>query len=1450
MAPAEQTILFTVIPRGVAVDTATLPVSVYVSPRLRGATTLGAFEDWWHWTRNVHEHGLTLTLRCGTALHDVAVDPAPLAPEFWEALFVKSTLVRSHEFDDYSDRAVISYPVRETLSALKAIYQDAAVALALPDRGGRDRERGNRQILRSLVEGFEVHWSDVEGRRRRAALRAEQRDPASSAATLVGAELDDEGLLRTPPGSGERHALAAAFAVFHHMPTPPRDELKPDWDTQLDFHGALSALDDYPALQRALGIVFELELPADAVPVGTGLAPLSVSVARVTPGWRWALAPSTPELATACVHLEIDGGRRAFLTAPRSLTDPATLAPPVIGLLDLDEQRFGLAQVDVDGAMHKTIILAETWSGAEGASRNLAPGARPELAAHPDVFDPEATLPALRSGGFSLFADARDRVLLQAIAQSKRFNDALQSGGKQPRPFYAEDLVRGYRLDVWDSHTGDWHSLHFRDATYAVQDGPSLPPTIEEGFVQLAATQPAPGTPPEENDLYVHEAIARWAGWSLAVEMPGLHLSRYADPADAIPQPGDPKFDVNKPVTPFKLTPAFEIVKGTLPRLRFGRRYRFRARAVDLAGAGLQLGDAIADELSGVFALPRDPDGAAYLRYEPVPAPIVAIREQSAVTGPGSAVDRLVIRTFNDTTEKDADAADLSGSERHVLPPRTSIELGERLGMFDTPAGELRGDAATWTLIGERDAGELAHVSFEVAGGKPTDYPLEARGAIDPLAYLPDALAAGAAIRDLPLTPRGSIGRVGESGGGAAAKIDYAALNDPNPRPGSATLISFDGEDWQRALGFRIVPADVPTGDAEPRPSWDPAARTLTVALPKGSVTTVPLTSYIEPGDLALMGVWQWLRAYVDALVVDDPESQPLDPSRDVDEIAHVLQRAVEGGHWMLTPPRLLTLVHAVKQPLGTLEFVALDVEHGSVRFTVDAPLQTKPIAGRTDPTELAPVSAWRRLGATDAYLMGALRVHGASTARIDLLASWADPVDDPDDPSNDPTQALAQHDAHVDEIRLHDLSEWYVTASGADERSVGYYDPEHDQIAFVRAGDVMGRPGAEPFHFDLAAPRHLLHDTKHHQISYTAVAASRFREYFDPTLHDADFTRSGAPVMVDVPASARPLAPEPVYVVPTFGWQRQTDTNVKRSVRFGGGLRVYLRRPWFSSGAGELLGVALWSSDRDPPDNEQRDKFKPFMTQWGMDPIWQTGDLSGTPSIASFPGADASELGVTLEEATARDAPNGPPGIVDVVGFAPQYDPVRKLWFADVEIETFTGTYMPFVRLALVRYQPEALADAKVSRVVLADFAQLTPDRSALVSSDPHHPRRLNVVVSGVAPRGPAPRANVPATQISVRVQQRDPSLNSDLAWADAPAGVATVTPAHDGPAPLDANIVMWSGSVVFSAPPEPDRYRLLVEEREQIPGEPSHLLRLGKPPGRLVYAEAFAVDGALAGK
>ena len=130
-----QTIVMTVIPRGVAMNTDSLPVSVFVSPRLAGAVKLGAFGVWLQWSRRLKEFGLVLSLRCEGNEQVVRVGRQRLDPLLWESLFREDTFVRSFEFDDYSGKPVMSYSVRQALSVLKSIYQQAGVSLALPEIG-------------------------------------------------------------------------------------------------------------------------------------------------------------------------------------------------------------------------------------------------------------------------------------------------------------------------------------------------------------------------------------------------------------------------------------------------------------------------------------------------------------------------------------------------------------------------------------------------------------------------------------------------------------------------------------------------------------------------------------------------------------------------------------------------------------------------------------------------------------------------------------------------------------------------------------------------------------------------------------------------------------------------------------------------------------------------------------------------------------------------------------------------------------------------------------------------------------------------------------------------------------------------------------------------------------------------------------------------------------------
>src|SRR6185369_5729216 len=135
------------------------------------------------------------------------------------------------------------------------------------------------------------------------------------------------------------------------------------------------------------------------------------------------------------------------------------------------------------------------------------------------------------------------------------------------------------------------------------------------------------------------------------------------------------------------------------------------------------------------------------------------------------------------------------------------------------------------------------------------------------------------------------------------------------------------------------------------------------------------------------------------------------------------------------------------------------------------------------------------------------------------------------------------------------------------------------------------------------------------------------------------------------------------------------------------------------------------------------------------------------------------------------------------------------------------------------------ALDDAKLSRVVLADFAQLTPDRSLLVTADPYHPRRLRVTISGPVPLGPAPvypdipplrhRPSKP-TEIVVTVQQREPAIAGDLGWRDVAAGVASIAVETDGQFATEKYLALWTGSVQFTATPRQGQFRLLIREYE----------------------------------
>jgi hypothetical protein len=1379
---AKQTLTFVVLPNGPAAG-GKLRVSVYLTPRLSGASKLQSFPDVLHWTERIKTDGLKFTFTSGPQSATAAVDRSVLRPDIWEAIFRPSTFVEKYRVPRYDRRLFVSYPGRDAAAFVKYAYQ----TLARDPFGDNERENILSDLLSDLVfrDGTSSTLDRTLSELRVTMWREQQADgievPAARFAGPAAVELPPDGVPTSLNQPAATRQMAAQAALFHHMPPahhrPPLPHTEAEFAKTLDFHRALTALNSYPWLLRALGLVFDLEVPATLCalsPAVPGDPYSTVAVKSVTPNFAWKVEPVFFLPATSYFR-DKNSFDSAPATASIDLINKDYLPGDVIGgLLALSPQFFHLSEFDLDGCLLNLLSLADAAAFADVRASQGSPS-QAEF---------EQILPALRSGGISLVADGRAIQLLQSVRDNLAFDAAL-AGNSSMRPFNARDLVRGYRIDIRSSASKEWYSLHQRNGTYRFGADGKLVFQVndEEGFTQLAAAQPAEdptrktdkiakaaGAPQPGTDIYVHERVVRWNGWSLSVPRPGGSLNRSADPAHSTD--ADPT--MNQPKTPFKMVAGFSPVNGTLPKLRFGDRYRLRARAVDLAGNSVPLKHSQGSDLaaSSTGELP-------YLRFEPVPHPILLLREDPKS---GGSIDRLVIRSHNSRESLDTVPSN-EIDQRHVVPPRTSVRMVECHRMFDDAQRKLKGDAATYNMIATRDKAE-----FPVSKGVP----LESRAqATTP--FLPDPIARGAAFGNLPNTPTNTNGRIQKE------TLTYTRLPDVEGRPGSVTFVDF-GSDWPARVPFRMA-----TVEGRKAPQWDAAHRVLTIYLPKAFMGNVPLSSYLDPGDLSIMGVWQWLRELFDFVEAQSLHlfSGPVEPA---DEFALLTRVTLEGGHPMITPAKTLTLVHAVQQPIGRPRFSVLPVIRPSQ-------------LGKTGTlaNAFAPITAWRQYDSHEAALLGGLEVHGASTAKVDLQASWTEYIDDPSDP--EPTRKKAS--SHVEKFELPTLDAGTIFSDASLQQAVATYIPQGDVLWFSAPGDSI--PGMTA-PLNVTAPVHKFEDTKHRRVRYRAVATSRFREYFaDQTL---DFTRTSDSLGVTIPSSARPASPDLMYVLPIFGSEQQESTNIKTAIRRGNGIRVYLQRPWYSSGAHELLGVVLWQGAAAPPDTAARETFKPYFTQWGQDPIWQTGPLAAVPETFHFSNAVMTKQSLTLEETTLP---------VDVAGHCVFFDPRRKLWYSDIVMFN-SSTYAPFVRLALARFQPHSLPGVELSKVVLADFAQLSPDRSAVLSVAPAAPRTARVFVGGLVPEGPT------QTIFTVDVERRMANVISDLGWEPAPANEVTVT--QDPPGSADLDMALWSGSVRFVKDPPADRYRVVVREFEVLSQDPQ-IAGIGPTFGqRLVYAAILPYD------
>jgi len=1412
----KQRIVWTVLPWGFT-ESGRPRVSVLVAPQLTpdaAVVKLGKFEDWVNWPRVVETLKFEFRID-GTSVGGRQIG-VKLEPKLWQLLFPKEeTVVFGYKPKNYGDRFVHVFPTGDVHDVLKGFYG----ALAAQAGESRPRVRGDNRnplvkglvdVLKPIAQRPDMLMSRIE--------KVKQERRGSDGKPLRFYDTGNPSNYGFPPTAEGRVQLN--FLLAHRFYSRPENKqtyyrtpaearaagkkapMRPAIP-EIDFHGKIAALGDFPALMRRLGLVLDFELDVDPGAMATD-GEISLAAPWAGGGFPQSYNADTFPLTQYRIR-----PKDLFVARPRNPEGDI-----VDGMLRLEQKGgFDILQIDTDGIALKTLQFAENMARQD---EPVNPGAfsgdaQPRLVS--SVGQPEEEgAPAIRTGGLILIRRRRGPVVTARLAATQKTNEDVAAGG-QPKLF-AEDVARGFRLDVLDSKTSRWRSLCYRDQTFLLpKAGERIVAEAEEGYVRTTNATSAVGGAPG-SDLYIHESMAEWEGWSLVAHRPGRMIEEVNYNEDGTPREHPivrPAVNEPRPVAGFDLVEFSKPTDGTLPRLRFGRKYRMRARVVDLAGNSLSMKEA---EVLGDTHVSEEQQ---FLRYEPLGSPTLVPND---VFREGESVDHMTIRSnynlsadewaakpyVNDVVKEiDAKYRGLNDgfgysykgfNERHVVPPKTSQHEAEIHGSFD-PAMGPGGNPEAMFAIAMKEEGRLSDTQVHDGAGGMIDVSANIRIITTPdakqgapmatlplapgaplgsgqyivntgteivLPYLPDPLARGAAFRALP-----GANDEGDIGGGA--KIVRLV-------PGTlVTLVPFD-LNWPKARPFRIKIVETATVQ---KPSWDGAV--LTVYMPKATKARVVYSCYMGDEDTALMGVAAWIT-----------NNGQRNAAR---------QLATKGSHWMLTPWRQMTLTHAVQQPLELTEFY-------------------KPELGKPD-----------GIGSTVAVFGGYVKTHVRSTGRLDLLAEWSEWIDDLNE--NGPREV--QHRAHAFDVIVPERL----------DRSVGISESKLVSIPIPPE-----KPNDLPKEW-----RHQFGDTHYRSVNYRLKATTRFREYMPVRLWrdpinlpqfdtwtpaneteqaelDKRIHRINEALTLKVPNSARPEAPKVLYAIPTFGWEQSNVAGAKVSRRCGNAIRVYLDRPWYSSGDGELLGVVMRQSSgiSNPtfanPTSGNDGTLKGLVTEWGLDPIW--GSASPTSvNPGAFPLAEKVQPDLSLDEL-------GPDGSkVTVAGHVVEYDWQRRLWYCDIEINA-GDSYYPFVRLALARFQPESIPNAHLSRVALCEFVQLAPDRVAAVQ--PMDGTRIRVLVSGVFGLNQFSAGNGPwavptddnkvlknmgrSRDVRVTVEELTGTGTTEGSWTPVANLIDISLPVTRK---VD-NVAIWSGDMVLPEKAQSQggtkRYRLAIREYERFDADP----------------------------
>lgn len=1162
------------------------------------------------------------------------------------------------------------------------------------------------------------------------------------------------------------------YILYRYLTLIP--ELSPAPSPQKDeFHSELAKLTLHPWLLQSVGLSISSEIDVSrlACPNAMALCVASIDCAGNH------LKPAHGVKVVCCLDKT-----NPYFPAER----PASSSRYTHGCVNLtasdgNGRIFTLEQLDTDSLSEKLVQAAQNLNT--------------QLDAGVSASQRVISMPPLQTTGISLLMKGTAK---QMFEQQQRL--VLCAGAWQT--VYAEDLIIGYRPDIaplepdnkGGTCPGLWKSLTGRKLESLRTGGRDWSkyfanPLSDEGIVTLAVRKLQ--TSPAKDTRIPFEEVFRWEGWSLAVNNLECH-------------PNHPRQTNARLAIDYRSN-------GCLPKLRVGWGYRIGMRAVYLDGRSLSLDEArqtyqqyphltlgtLRDVEKKKDDKNKNEDSSflPFWRYEPILAPVPLLNHKLDRRAlPTQRVDFLAIASQR------RGKPDITATERILVPPRVDLQAAIRLGMFDGEHTHIPKSAFAGVILNANGSFPSAGNTclFGLFGDEPTGdicYTKD-RDALPPkVPYLPD-----------PWAQRMVIGIYRSDNKLLALEYhDYYSPQHcwPNCNPLTLRLESASLETL-RSEGY-----DLEWGDS-----------TLVVKVAPGIALQVCCWHEITEQMLANSGIIEMMANFAEK---DKSCAEALYLSSDGPKVdirdqliqclsqwhlrrAYQLQPYLASGQparsinltsfSMLNPVCHLQLAHLVPLPVRAPQFCeAKDLTTQTPRSAI-LPVRNSGIAER--------FNVDRELyGQTIATFKGDIEFHRASTVRLECFAQWQE-FDD---------QVASSLQKQTQRHSLFTLEAIPPALRGEES------DPALDQDLLLLHGERTTLEGG--INVDLQAhfadpnkEQWLLQydflDARARLVTFDLRATSRFLKHLSKDEQDL-YSDSGPQTSRWVKATKPPAPPVIAYVVPLLQSAKRSQPGLQVHERRGNWIRIWLERPWYSSGEGELLALVCWPGDLFRPRGGTKDylvnrvrrawgsvpeptydsvpsRLRALYTGWGHDPIWeQKSDLGMMPPGAFANRIDVGVVKVIPSQLLAGRAPDENKEKnkdkskdkdedihVSLALYQPLYHAAEQRWYVDIHITPDNDAYYPFIRLCLARYQPNAIAGCELSEIVSSEFVQLLPERVASIQAnkDDNGVTRIRVSIAGPASLRLSEFANQAATQTDqvnrmlIRVERAHGDPHQATAW------------------------------------------------------------------------------------